>query len=1782
MPMEFGVRASRSARAVRFGALLLSAALSWPCAVLAQTMSFTGASPSTFGGAGEIITFTLSFGGSNAITNSVSLTGMNYSPDAGSFSCAGLPLQPGDSTTCSFTYTTQAGDTFSITQFGSWSATTPSAPRSGSITNQQVVTYVPPPSVTISRSPASVAEDGASNIVYTITRSSSSASSLTVNLSASGSATSGTDYTGFSSTVTIAANATSTTLSIDPTLDSNIEADETVSITVDTGTGYTVGSPSSAAGTISNDDVPTATIAVSPASVAEDGAPNLVFTVTLNPVNPLASTTLNYTAGGTATNGTDYATITSPLVIPAGSTTGTITVNPTPDASIEAGETATITLNSGTGYNVGSPSSATGNILNDDLPNLTINDVTASEGNAGTTNFTFTVSLSAPAGPGGVTFDIATANGTAIAGTDYAANSLTGQTIPAGSSTYTFAVQVNGDTLNEPNETFFVNTTNVTNAVVVDGQGLGTIANDDPLPSLSINDVTVIEGDSGNVNAVFTVTLSAASGQTVTVNHASADGTGTQPADYASTSGTLTFTPGQTTRTITVPVVGETDAEVNETFFVNLSGATNATISDNQGVGTITNDDAPPVANNSSLTVAYNASAANVPLSISGGTPASLTIGTAPQNGAAIVSGTAITYQPTAGYAGPDSFTYTATNASGTSAAATVSITVQDPVITITTSGSFSATAGTAYTQTFAFNGGAQPWSGFQVINLPAGLSITGTSANTATISGAPTQAGTFNLNVSATDSSTGNGPYTVGQAFTLTVGAPTLTLAPPAGTLSAPYATPFSQAFTAGGGIGPYTISVTGTLPAGITLSGDTLSGTPTIPGSYPITVTATDTGATGTGAPFTIAHNYTVDVAAPTVVVNPASLPNATAGTAYSQTMTAAGGAAPYTFALTSGALPTGLTLTTAGLLSGTPTASGSFPISVRATDAHGQTGTRNYTLVAGVPGLTLTPASVPAGVAGSAYSQVFAVTGGIAPVTVSLAGTLPAGLTFNAATGTLSGTPTASGSFSFSLTATDSTGGTPATVTNSYTLAIGTPALTLAPATLPAGTGGVPYNQTLAASGGIAPYTYALTSGTLPPGLTLSAAGVLGGTPTAVGSSNISVRATDSTGGTAATVTNNYSLVINAPAITITPATLPNGVNGAAYSQSLSASGGTAPYVFAVTAGALPAGLTLSNAGVLSGTPSVVGNSNFTVRATDALGFTGTLAYAFAVVNAPPVAADDTATTLGSTPVNIAVTANDSGVFTAIAIATAPANGSASVNGLNVTYTANASFSGADTFTYTLSGPGGSATASVTVTVNPVPVALSRTVDAIAGVPVTVDLTQGATGGPFTAAHLVSLTPANAGTVSIAQSGTAFQLSFTPAASFSGAASAVFTLNNAFATSAQATITFNVAVRPNPAQDTEVRALLEAQVDSTRRFATGQITNFQQRLESLHGAGESGAKFANALTFSAPQSCSERAGARPGFKCNQRGVMNGLSADGLSLALSRELRGASAAADSGGAGTRSGVRFWAGGVIRSGDQDGRGNSAGVEFESDGISLGADYRITPSFSFGAGVGFGRDRSEVGQRESNSENHAYSAAFYASYHPGETFFLDGLLGYQWLDYDLRRTVTTNGNDVKGQRDGNQWFASLAAGAHIQRNAWQFTPYGRIDFSQARLDGYTERGDPTFALRYDQMDVDTGTASLGLRVDYRLRTGWGMFAPQLRVEHQHDFTSDAKAQIRYADLFGPIFEADVLGFERDRTSLGLGLLFNTNKDWSFRIEYRALVGDNDTDNSVQFGVEKRY
>ena len=207
--------------------------------------------------------------------------------------------------------------------------------------------------------------------------------------------------------------------------------------------------------------------------------------------------------------------------------------------------------------------------------------------------------------------------GTATFNTDYTqsgAASFTASsgtaTFAVGSSTATVTINPTADITVEPNETVILTVTSGAGySAGSPSAATGTITNDDATPNLSINDVSVAEGNSGTFNAVFTVTLSAPSSSVVTVNFATANGTAIQPGDYQSTSGLLTFNPGELSKTISVPVVGNVTNEPNETFFVNLSTATNATISDNQGIGNILNDDTPT----------FNFSLANYSVSESGG-----------------------------------------------------------------------------------------------------------------------------------------------------------------------------------------------------------------------------------------------------------------------------------------------------------------------------------------------------------------------------------------------------------------------------------------------------------------------------------------------------------------------------------------------------------------------------------------------------------------------------------------------------------------------------------------------------------------------------------------------------------------------------------------------------------------------------------------------------------------------------------------------------------------------------------------------------------------------------------------------------------------------------------------------------------------------------------------------------------------------------------------------------------------------------------------------------------
>jgi Calx-beta domain len=223
-----------------------------------------------------------------------------------------------------------------------------------------------------------------------------------------------------------------------------------------------------------------------------------------------------------------------------------------------------------------------------DPPSLSATDPSVTEGDSGTKNATFVVSLSA-ASIDTVTVDYATADSSATARADYTPTSGT-LTFAPGETSKAVTVLVAGDTMDEHHETFFLNLSNPNNASLAELRGIATILDNDALPTLSISDASATEGDP----ASFTANLSAPSGKTIVVNYATGDGSATARDDYSATSGTLTFAPGETSRTLAVATTEDRDVEFTETFQLNLFNPTNATLADLLGTGTVTDDDDLP------------------------------------------------------------------------------------------------------------------------------------------------------------------------------------------------------------------------------------------------------------------------------------------------------------------------------------------------------------------------------------------------------------------------------------------------------------------------------------------------------------------------------------------------------------------------------------------------------------------------------------------------------------------------------------------------------------------------------------------------------------------------------------------------------------------------------------------------------------------------------------------------------------------------------------------------------------------------------------------------------------------------------------------------------------------------------------------------------------------------------------------------------------------------------------------------------------------------------------
>ena len=558
--------------------------------------------------------------------------------------------------------------------------------------------------------------------------------------------------------------------------------------------------------------------------------------------------------------------------------------------------------------------------------------------------------------------------------------------------------------------------------------------------------------------------------------------------------------------------------------------------------------------------------------------------------------------------AGSSTITVSAGSLSGTVATSAITLVIAPlpvPPVFLLASPPSTGTVGTVYAPyTFTALGVPAPTFTLASGALPTGLTLTSAGV----LAGNPSAAGSFTFAVTAGNS-----------AGSATSGSTTITVAPtpvaPVFTAAAPPATGMVGSGYAGytfaaTGVPAPTFAVTGLLPLGLSLtSAGVLSGTPIVVGSSTFTVSATNSAGTATTSSLTI-------VVAPATVTPffllAAPPATGTVGTAYAGYAYTAFGVPTPTFSLATGTLPTGLTLTSAGVLAGTPSAAGTFTFTVTTTNSAGSAtaGSQTITVAPAPVAPVFTAASPPlTGTFGTAYAGYTFAASGVPAATFTVdTGFLPFGLSLSSA-GVLSGTPLAVGSSTFTVAATNSAG---TVSTSSETIVVSpipippTFLLVLPPST---GTVGTAYaGYTFTALGVPAP-TFALGSGTLPDGLTLSSAGVLAGTPTTAGSSTFTVTA----GSSAGTVTSSAQTIVVAPtpvAPVFTAATPPaTGTELTGYAGYTFAASGVPAPTFAVDGGSLPLGLTLSSAGALSGTPVLAGVSTFTVAATNSAGAVST---------------------------------------------------------------------------------------------------------------------------------------------------------------------------------------------------------------------------------------------------------------------------------------------------------------------------------------------------------------------------------------------------------------------------------------------------------------------------------------------------------------------------------------------------------------------------------------------
>jgi hypothetical protein len=511
------------------------------------------------------------------------------------------------------------------------------------------------------------------------------------------------------------------------------------------------------------------------------------------------------------------------------------------------------------------------------------------------------------------------------------------------------------------------------------------------------------------------------------------------------------------------------------------------------------------------------------------------------------------------------------------------------------------AKVGAPYQASLSATGGAQPYSWtVDSGSLPAGLALDATSG---AINGMPNQPGDTSFTVRVTDSTS----QSAVQPLAISVTAPLQITT--GGLAGGKVGTSYQASVAVTGGTQPYSWSiVSGALPSSLALNpaSGTISGTPSTAGHSSFTMKVNDSAGQSAQQPLAIS----VAAAPPSPLqITTSSLAGGQVGTSYQASVSVTGGTQPYSWSIVSGTLPSSLVLNPAsGTISGTPSTAGNSSFTVKVNDSGNQSAQQPLAIsVAAAPAapLQITTSSLAGGQVGTSYQASVSVTGGTQPYTWSIAsGALPSSLALNPASGTISGTPSTAGHYSFTMKVNDSAGQSAQQPFAISVAAAPAAPLQITTSSLAGGQVGTSYQASVSVTGGTQPYSWSIVSGLLPTGLALNAAsGTISGMPGTAGNSSFTVKVND-----AASKSAQQPLAISvaaAPAapLQITTSSLAGGQVGTSYQASVSVTGGTQPYSWSIASGLLPTGLALNAAsGTISGMPGTAGNSSFTVKVND----------------------------------------------------------------------------------------------------------------------------------------------------------------------------------------------------------------------------------------------------------------------------------------------------------------------------------------------------------------------------------------------------------------------------------------------------------------------------------------------------------------------------------------------------------------------------------------------------